>query len=186
MNDASIIELFLLRDEKAIEEAKNKYGRLMTSVTMNLLNQKEDAEECVSSALLDTWNRIPPDKPENLGAYMLKIAKRKAINKLKYDTAKKRNSKLTVSLSELEECFPCNESPSDAVSAKILAEAISRFLREQDELSRNIFIRRYWYTESVIEIAEFYSINENSVATRLFRTRKRLKEYLIKGGYINE
>lgn len=178
--------MFLNRDEKAIAEIKAKYENLLIGIIKNLLTQNEDVEECISSVFWDTWNQIPPDKPDNLCAYICKIAKRKAINKLKHDTADKRNSKLTVSLSELENCFPNNESIEDNISAKVLTEAINRFLHDQDELNRNIFIRRYWYTETISEISKFYDMNEKSVATRLFRTRKKLKEYLKKEGFIYE
>lgn len=186
MDDASIIELLFGHDENALVEINRKYGSLATSITRHFLNQKEDAEECINSVMLDIWNQIPPDRPENLCAYICKIARRKAINKLKHSTAEKRNCKLSVSLSELNECFSDNRFPDDAFSAKELALAINEFLYSQDELSRNIFIRRYWYSESIGEIARFYNLNEKTVTTKLFRSRKKLKEYLKKEGYIYE
>ncbi len=186
MNDASIIELFFARNEKALEELNKKYGNLLMHITKNLLNQKEDIDECVNSVLLDIWNQIPPDKPENLCAYICKIARRKAINKLKHNTAEKRNCKLSVSLSELEEYFSNGESLDETISVKELTQAINKFLYSEDELNRNLFIRRYWYTDSIGEIAAFYNLNEKTVTTKLFRIRKKLKQYLIKEGYIYE
>ncbi len=186
MNDASIIELFFDRNEKALEELNKKYGNLLIHLTRNLLNQKEDIDECVNSVLLDIWNQIPPDKPENLCAYACKIARRKAINKLKHNTAEKRNCKLSVSLSELNECFCDSKSLEEMISGKELTQAINEFLHSEDELNRNIFIRRYWYADSIGEIAAFYNLNEKTVTTKLFRLRKKLKQYLIKEGYIYE
>lgn len=186
MNDASIIELFFRRDEKALTEINNKYGKLLINITKNLLDRKEDVDECVNSVLLDIWNQIPPDKPENLCAYTCKIARRKAINVLKHNTAEKRNCKLSVSLNELNECFSDNKSLDEMISGKDLTQAINKFLYSEDELNRNIFIRRYWYTDSISEIANFYNLNEKTVTTKLFRIRKKLKQYLIKEGYIYE
>lgn len=186
LNDASIIELFFSRDEKALVEINNKYGKLLIKIAKNLLNQKEDIDECVNSVLLEIWNQIPPDKPENLCAYTCKIARRKAINMLKHNTAEKRNCKLSVPLSELNECFSDNKSLDEMVTEKELTAAINKFLYSEDELNRNIFIRRYWYTDSISEIAAFYNLNEKTVTTKLFRIRKKLKQYLIKEGYIYE
>lgn len=186
LNDASIIELFFSRDEKALVETNKKYGKLLVNITKNLLNQKEDIDECVNSILLEIWNQIPPDNPDNLCAYTCKIARRKAINMLKHNTAEKRNCKLSVSLSELNECFSDNRPLEEMISGKELAQAINKFLYSEDELNRNIFIRRYWYTDSISEIAAFYSLNEKTVTTKLFRIRKKLKQYLIKEGYIYE
>lgn len=186
MDDSSIIELFFNRDERAISEVKSKYGSVFAKTAAGLLNQKEDSEECINSALLALWNQIPPDRPNNLCAYACKIIKRKSINKLKHSLADKRNAGLTVSLTELEECFAKCEALEEAVSINALTKAINSFLRSQDEINRNIFIRRYWFNDSVSEIAMFYNLKESNVATRLFRTRKKLKEYLVKEGYFNE
>lgn len=186
MNDASIIELFFSRDEKALVETNKKYGKLLVNITKNLLNQKEDIDECVNSVMLDIWNQIPLDNPDNLCAYTCKIARRKAINRLKHNTAEKRNCKLSVPLSELNECFSDNKSLDEMVTEKELTAAINKFLYSEDELNRNIFIRRYWYTDSISEIAAFYNLNEKTVTTKLFRIRKKLKQHLIKEGYIYE
>lgn len=184
MNDKSIIELFRIRDEQAITELKLKYDRLCCHIAGNILSQSEDIEECINTAYYDIWNRIPPDEPDDLKTYLCRIVKNKAIDRLKYNTAAKRSSQLSVSLDELAECIP--DRQQDDMSAKKLAEVISRFLRTQDERHRKIFVRRYWYGDSLSKIAEYFSMNEKTVATYLFRTRKKLKEFLKKEGFEHE
>ena len=184
MNDESIIELFRNRDEQALEELKLKYGRLCFHIAGNILSQREDIEECINSVYYDIWNRIPPDEPNDLRTYLCRIVKNKAIDKLKYNSAMKRNSQFSVSLDELAECIP--DTRQENISAQKLAKLISLFLRTQDERHRKIFIRRYWYGDSLSKIAEFFDMNEKTVATYLFRTRKKLKDYLRKEGYYYE
>ena len=184
MNDKSIIELFRNRDEQAIAELKLRYDRLCFHIAGNILSQCEDIEECINSAYYDIWNKIPPDEPDDLKTYLCRIVKNKAIDRLKYNTAAKRNAQLSVSLDELAECIP--DRSDDNISAKQLAAAISRFLRTQDERHRKIFVRRYWYGDSLAKIAEYFDMNEKTVATYLFRTRKKLKEFLKKEGFEHE
>ena len=184
MNDKSIIELFRNRDEQAITELKLKYDRLCCHIAGNILSRREDIEECINSAYYDIWNRIPPDEPDDLKTYLCRIVKNKSIDRLKYNTAAKRSSQLSVSLDELAECIP--DRQQDDMSAKKLAEVISRFLRTQDERHRKIFVRRYWYGDSLSKIAEYFGMNEKTVATYLFRTRKKLKEFLKKEGFEHE
>lgn len=186
MDDASIIKLFLQRNEVAISELQNKYEKLLFKIAGNILKQNEDVEECVNSTLLSVWNSIPPQTPTNLRAYTCKIAKRNALNKLKYIQADKRNLNLTDSLFELEDCVSDDEYVEDSVFAKELEQAVNRFLLSQKKIDRNLFIRRYWYFDSIESIAEFYGLNSKTVASRLCRTRKRLKEFLIKEGLANE
>lgn len=181
MNDISIIELFRKRDEKAIAELKQKYDKLCFYVAVNILSQREDAEECVSSAYYEVWNNIPPDNPNNLKTYLCRIVRNIAINRLQYNSAEKRNPKFTVSLEEIAECVPI--APEDKLTDEVLADSISRFLRIQDVKHRKVFIRRYWYGDSLAEIAEYYGMKEKTVATYLFRTRKKLKVFLQKEGY---
>lgn len=181
MDDASIIDLFRKRDEKAIAEMKQKYDRLCFYVAGNILSHREDVEECVNSAYYEVWNNIPPESPRDLKAYLCCIVRNIAIKRLQYNTAEKRNPQFTVSIEEIAECVPAdniNESADEE-----LADAISRFLRSQGEKHRKIFIRRYWYGDPVSKIAEYYSMNEKTVATYLFRTRKKLKAFLQKEGY---
>ena len=184
MNDKSIIELFRNRDEQAIAELKLKYHRLCCYIAGNILSQREDIEECINSVYYDIWNRIPPDAPDDLKTYLCRVVKNKAIDRLKYNLASKRNPDLSVSLDELAECIP--DRSQDDISAQKLAEVISRFLRMQDEKHRKVFVRRYWYGDTLSKIAEYFGMNEKTVATYLFRTRKKLKEYLKKEGFEHE
>lgn len=182
MNDASIIDLFRKRDERAIAEMKRKYDKLCLYVAGNILSEREDIEECVNSAYYEIWNNIPPDSPNDLKTYLCRIVRNIAIKRLYYNSAEKRNPKFSVSIDELAECIPANDNVSDDE----LADAISRFLRGQDELHRKVFIRRYWYGDPLARIAEYYGMNEKTVATYLFRTRKKLKAFLQKEGYDHE
>lgn len=181
MDDASIIELFRKRDERAIAELKRKYNKICFYAAGNILSQHEDIEECVNLAYFEIWNKIPPAKPVNLQTYLCRIVRNIAIDKLKYNSAEKRNAQLTISLDELSECIP--DPHGNEMSIEKLGEAISRFLRTQDEKHRKVFVRRYWYGESISNIAEFYGMKEKTVATYLFRTRKKLKAFLQKEGY---
>ncbi len=186
MKDASIIELLFSKDEKGITALQEKYGKLLFKVAGNILSIKEDVDECVNEAYLSVWNSIPPQRPENLCAYICKITKRKAINKLKFNSACKRNDDFCLSLQELGECVSSKESVDDVVNQNELSKAISLFLKNQKEIERNLFIRRYWYCESVEKIAKDFHLRENTVSTKLFRLRIKLKNYLMKEGFIDE
>jgi len=184
MNDASIIELFLERDEKAIAEMKRKYDKLCFYVAGNILSQREDIEECVNTAYYEIWNNIPPDSPRDLKTYLCRIVRNIAIKRLQYNTAEKRNPKFAIPLDEIAECIPSDRG--QPLPDNILADAISRFLRAQDEKHRKVFVRRYWYGDPLSKIAEYYGMKEKTVATYLFRTRKKLKAFLQKEGYDHE
>lgn len=183
MDDEFILELFRNRDEQAITHLSEKYNSLCVYVAQNVLSRFEDAEECVNSAYYEVWQNIPPDNPKSLQAYLCRIVKNKALDKVKYNSAKKRSAELTMSLDELRGCVPDKGNPENELLARELGRAISRFLREQDKKHRIIFVRRYWYGDSIAAIAGYYGINEKTVATYLFRTRKKLKSFLKKEGY---
>lgn len=181
MDDESIMEMLQKRDERAIAELKKKYGRLCLCLAGNILSRPEDVEECVNSAFFVIWEKIPPETPADLKTYLCRIVKNKAVDKLKYNSAEKRNAQFAVSLDEVAECIP-DDSVRD-ISAEKLSVLISSFLRTQEEKTRKIFVRRYWYGDSLAKIAELYDMNEKTVATNLHRTRKKLKDYLKKEGY---
>lgn len=181
MDDASIIDLFNKRDEQAISQMKSKYNRLCLYVTGNFLSSHEDMEECINSAYMEIWNKIPPECPDDLKLYLCRIVRNISINRLKYNTAEKRDTGMTVPIDELADCIPSDDD--EAVSDDSLGEALNRFLRSQDEIKRKVFIRRYWYGDQVADIAKYYDLNEKTAATYLFRTRKKLKNFLQKEGY---
>lgn len=181
MTDNEIIQLFFDRDETAISETKAAYGRLLQSIAYNILRNKQDAEECENEACLKAWNSIPPNKPQRLCAYMCKIARRLAIDRYDYNTAAKRGNPLPIE--ELEECLAASGCAEDRLSESTLAELLNQFLAASDYNTRVIFVRRFWFGESIAEIAKRLNAGESMVKSRLSRTLKKLREYLKKEGY---
>jgi RNA polymerase sigma-70 factor (ECF subfamily) len=180
MQDSEIVGLFNNRDERAISEAKSKYGGYCLSVAGNILGDPCDAEECLSDALLAAWNSIPPGSPGNLRTYLGKISRRLAISRLRERTAKKRvPPEAIVALEELGEI---SSGDSAGEGGAGLSELLSAFLRSQREDDRNIFIRRYWYFDPVSEISARYGFTKSKVTVSLKRTRDRLRDYLRKEG----
>lgn len=184
MEDEKIVELFLLRDEKAIGLTGTKYGGSLRKIALNICGNLSDAEECENDTYLAAWNSIPPHEPRRyFFPYLAKIVRAKALNKVREETAQKRSAQLTELSDELESCLPGKENVEETVDAKVLSGAVSDFLRTQSEEKRNIFIRRYFFLDSVSDIAERTGISEGKVKTVLFRTRAALKDYLRKEGW---
>lgn len=181
MEDFQIIALYFARNELAIAETGRKYGRLCFNIAHNILYNNEDSEECVNDTYLNTWNTIPPKKPSNFMAFLCKITRNLSLKRLNYNTAQKRNPELLVSFDELEAVLP-DEQIQEQVSDKEIGAAISRFLKTVSADSRNVFIRKYWFCDSIKTISERYSFSEGKVKSMLHRTRKGLKEYLEKEG----
>ena len=182
MDDNAIIELYFARDEQALRETSDKYGALCLSVANNILGCREDAEETVNDAYLAAWNSIPPARPNSLRAFVCGIARNAALKRLEYNTAKKRSPSALLSFSELEEILTDGADISD-ISAEELGGLIERFLKTQSADARCVFVRRYWFFDSIAEIAKKYSFGESKVKTLLSRTRKKLKTYLNKEGW---
>ncbi len=178
MDDERIIELFFERSESAISELNSKYGSLCRSVSKNVLGNDEDAAEAVNDTYLALWHRIPPEKPENLLGYVLKIAKNRSLNILRSRTAAKRNSGYQVALSELEECIPSGASVDAEIDFRELSGAIDSFLETLSQENRVIFLRRYWFSDSLKEIGNLTGLTEKTVSVRLLRLRRKLKDYL--------
>ena len=182
VDDKHIIELYWQRSENALRETSSKYGKLCLHLAKNMLWNLEDAEECVNDTYLTAWNTIPPERPNNLCAFILKITRNLTLKKIEYNTAKKRNPELELTLSEIDDIC-CNGNVEHQIEVDELARSISIFLRTQDSINRDIFIRRYWYYDSISDISLQYNISENNVKSILYRMRNKLKEYLIKEGY---
>ena len=175
LNDDEIISLFFSRDESAISRTEEKYGKLFKHIAFNILESAEDTEECVNDVYMKLWNAIPPEKPLNLKAYGAKTARNTALNRAEYNQAGKRI------LNEL--CTELNDSlPDTAAAAESddLKELINAFLRSLKKETRVIFVLRYFYGEQTDEIASMTNSSETKVRSQLFRTRKKLKEYLEK------
>ena len=182
LHDRKIIELFFERSEQAIIELSNKYGFICTKVAYNILNNKQDAEECVNDAYLGAWNTIPPQNPDSLIGYVCRIVRNIAIKKYHYNTATKRNSVYDVALDELENCIPSIYSVEDEMTANEISKQINMFLETLDKESRILFVRRYWHSDSIDELAKLFCTSKHNVSVRLSRIREKLKKYLIRKG----
>ena len=181
MDDLQIIELYFARDEHAINETDRKYGKLCFRVAKNLLFNNEDSEECVNDTYLTVWNKIPPTRPNNFIAFICKITRNLSLKRLEVSNAMKRSAGTIISMSELEKALP-DQCIAPDVEDEELGKLISAFLWSEKALDRNVFLRKYWFFDSVSDIAERYSMNENSVKSMLFRSRNRLREFLRKEG----
>ena len=184
MDDRSIKELLRERSEESLQQLDQQYGRLCRRIAFNVLDDLRDVEECVNDAYLAIWNSIPPADPESLSAYLCQTVRNISINRLKREKAKKRSSQYTIAMEELSEDVPAPGGVESEVLKNELITEITDFLRTQPEGSRILFLRRYWYAESIPEIAKELEISEHLASARLSRIRKRLKKYLIKRGNV--
>lgn len=183
MDDSQIIALYWKRQENAVSETHKKYGRYLFSIANRILAQYEDSEECVNDTLLGAWNSIPPHKPAVLSTYLGKIARRLALKKHRGNTAQKRGgTEADLSLEELSDCIPAGQSIDAHLNNGALTEMLNRFLSGLPVVQRQAFVCRYWYCESIAEIAQRFSWSEGKVKMSLFRTREKLKQYLKKEG----
>ena len=178
MEDQAIIQLLFSRSEQAISELSNKYGRLCCKIANNILHNTLDAEECVNDTYLGVWNSVPPQQPNPLLTYVCSITRNLALKKYHASTAVKRNSYYDVALEELESCLSTPDTPESTLSAAELTEQLNRFLSGLDPENRTIFLRRYWYADSISAIAIRLRMGENQVSVRLHRTRKKLRAHL--------
>lgn len=184
MEDETIIALYWHRSQQAIAETKKKYGSKLTGLAQRILSCLEDAEECVSDTYLTAWNTIPPQKPVYFFAYLAQITRRFAFGRLDYRRADKRNGRLVELGQELEECLPGSVSAEDRVEQKQIIQAINRFLRSLPEEKQLLFLRRYWYADSIAQLSKTFHQSESKVKSTLFRIRKKLKEALEQEGVL--
>ena len=187
MDDEKIVDLYWLRKEQAISETASKYGSYCMKISINILNDLHDSEENVNDTWLQTWNAIPPSRPVCLSAFLGKIARNLALNRCKARHAEKRGAgEFALSLDELDDCTPDRSSVGEALDAEDLSRRISAFLWEQKEEGRRIFVRRYFYCESVEELAEHFGLSQSKVKSILFRLRNKLRIRLESEGYLYE
>jgi len=183
MDDRQILKLFEERSEAAISETAEKYGRYCHTIAYNILCNEEDTEECVNDTYLKAWEAIPPQVPEKLSAFLGKITRNLALDKYRfYNSAKRGGGQTALALEELQECVSAADSTEQAVSDKLLVEILNRFLKELPLEKRRIFMKRYWYLQSIQEIAGELAISESKVKMTLLRTRSKLKQVLEKEG----
>ena len=181
LNDSQIIALFFERSERAIEETAKKYDKICRHIATNILKDSQDVEECVNDTYLGAWNAIPPHEPSVLSAYLCKIARNCALKRYQYNHMQKRNADVSVSINELEDCLA--QPNSNHIETELLSQAIGAFLQTLSFENRTIFMRRYWFFDSIEDIATRFSMSESKVKSSLFRTRNKLKEHLMKEGF---
>jgi RNA polymerase sigma-70 factor (ECF subfamily) len=182
MTDSAIIDLFYERSEKAITEAKQKYYSLCRHIAKNILLYDEDVDECINDAFLAVWNAIPPERPDKLSAFVCKITKNIALNKYDYITSQKRNPNMAVSMTELEDCLYFYNDTATIVENREIITHINTFLRKISFDDRNIFLRKYFFGDSLIQISTTFKFSESKVKSSLHRTKNKLKSYLEKKG----
>ena len=180
MEDEKIVALYWERNENAIRETETKYGKYCYTIAYNILQSHEDSEECVNDTWSGAWNTIPPQKPTKLQGFLARITRNIAIDRYRHDSAQKRSAEVESAIEEYWECIPNGDAPIDDELA--LKEAINGFLATLDTRTRVIFMRRYWYSMSVKDIADGMRLSESHVNVILHRTRSKFKDYLTKKG----
>ena len=179
MEDSAIIELYWNRDEAAIRETDTAYGRMLLSLSQRIISSPEDAGECVNDTYLETWNAIPPQRPNFLYAFLSKICRFISFGRLDWNNAAKRRADLISLTEELEQTIPDSRSQEE-LDSRELGRILSRFVTTLPEDSRLIFLRRYWHLDTTEEIARRYGFTQSKVKTQLHRTRAKLYAYLEK------
>lgn len=181
--DRELIEQYLARDEAAIAGTERKYGRALTALSEQITQDRQDAQECVNDTYLDAWNSIPPHRPyDYLYAFLARITRHLSLDRVKY-RARERRAAVVVELSaELEACIPAPDDTPAAWGDERFAEVLDGFLANEKPLARRIFLRRYWFMESVKMIAARLGVSESRVKSSLFRSRERLRAHLEKEG----
>ena len=184
MQDYEIIALYWARDQRAIPETSERYGGYCAAIARNILYDAEDTEECVNDTWLSAWNAMPPHRPSILSTFLGRLTRNLAINRWQKRAAGKRGGGETaLILDELENCVSGAEDTEDAVIRQELLAAVNEFLRHLPERKRQIFLCRYWYSDSVADIAARFGMKENAVSKTLSRVRKDLRSDLTKRGY---
>lgn len=182
MEDEAIIELYWAREEAAIRETNLKYGKLCTHIVRNILVQEEDQEECVNDTYFALWNCIPAERPNRFSVFVSRIARNLALKKYAYVTAAKRNPGTVTSLEELGDCVSGKETIESELEAKCIQRAIDCFLWKLEEEKRMVFIRRYWYFDSISQISQSTGFSQSKIKSMLYELRKKLKVYLESEG----
>ena len=183
MEDKQIIDLIFARDETGLRHTEEKYSRLYLSILRQALSDESDVEECGNDVLMALWNRIPPQYPNHFPSYICRIARHIGITRYRHNTAQKRGAGYTALLSELEDCIPASNQIEAWENAQALSAVVNRFLRSLDDQSRVLFLRRYYYLETVKELSIRFHVTENFVSVRLHRARKMLKTLLNEEGF---
>lgn len=185
MEDERIVQLFLNREESAISQTAEKYGSRLRAISHRITGDAGTSQECENDTYLEAWNSIPPSEPrEYFFAFLSRITRCLSIDRCRERTRLKRTAHIASLSNELELCIPAVNDVADDMEAKLLGEEISRFLYTLSEEKQMIFLRRYFYLDSISEIAHRLAISDSKVKTALFRMRKELRNHLIREGYI--
>ncbi len=179
MDDEKIINMFFERSEQGIHELDAKYGAICRNLSYNIVNSRQDAEECVNDAYLGAWNAIPPARPNPLLSYIVKIVRNISLKIYWRKEAAKRSGHYKVALEEIEGYIADRKTVEDEIEAGELARIIGEFLDTLTLENRVIFMRRYWFADSYKDIAEFMGLSEKNISVRLTRIREKMKQYLI-------
>lgn len=180
MEDNAILDLFFARNEQAIQEVDCKYGPLCRKLSYNILNNEQDAEECVSDSYLGLWNTIPPQRPNPLVSFLCRIVRNRSVARYHTNTAVKRNGAYDAALSEIEPCLASPDDPQTELEVKELTHLLEQFLDGLTRENRVIFLRRYWFSDSYADIANQVGLTEKNVSVRLTRIRAQLRTHLIR------
>ncbi len=181
MEDARIVELFWARDEDAIKETDAVYGRRLNALARNILQSREDAEESVNDTYMETWKAIPPQRPRYFFAFLASICRHLSLTRLDWNMAAKRKAEVVSLTEEMEQCIP-DASQERTMRGKELGRILDVFLESLPRESRIIFLRRYWYVDTIAEIARQYGMTDSKVKMQLSRTKEKLRIYLEKEG----
>ncbi|MFC5406507.1 RNA polymerase sigma factor [Cohnella soli] len=182
MEDQGIIHLYLQRSQQALVETKNKYGAYCKAIARNIVSNHSDVEECENDTYLAAWHAIPPNRPRKFSVFLGRITRNIALDKHGYNTAKKRNREFEVILTELEGCLASPETAETGFEAGEVANLINQFLLAIDEQARHLFIRRYWYSDSIDQLSKRFNISSSKTKSILFRTRNKLRAHLAQEG----
>ncbi len=178
MEDEAIIKLFFSRSERAVAELSEKYQKLCMKVAVNILGNMQDAEECVNDAYLGVWNTVPPQKPENLTAFLCKIVRNLSLKRCTYNTAEKRKGNYGVCIEELDECLAASDTVESSFDSEELSKLLDRFIESLDKTNRFLFVKRYWFADSYEALSRSTGMKEQAIRTRLSRIRAGLKKFL--------
>ena len=181
MTDSQMIALFWDRNEDAIRETDRAYGRKLFVLSDKILHSHQDAEESVSDTYMKTWETIPPQRPAYFFAYLAKLCRNFSLARIQWQSAAKRSAEIVTLTREMEECIP-DRSYERKLEVEEIGAVLDRFLEGLSPENRRIFLRRYWYTDSIQEIADRYGISQSKVKTQLHRTRKKLQSFLESEG----
>ncbi len=184
LEDSSIVDLYLKRDEAGIQQTRDKYGKRLHSLAYGIVQDRQTAEECEDDTYLEAWNSIPPHEPRGyLYAFLARITRHIALNCCRDRSRLKRSAQISALSTEMEECIPAPDDIGCRLDDIALGEVLNGFLCTLDEERRNLFVRRYWYLDSIAAISQRFALSESKVKTTLFRCRKQLREHLEKEGY---